>query len=152
MKAEAITLLFKEASIAFSPINGKPTDDDLLAIQEVLLPILMLIPYNQLTAVHSLTRLITKTVQYSADHGNLAFPRPSRLPLYNLTIANDATTVILVWAEAAHQAKPDEYKRYKAAERGIHAFLLAAIQDTWYNDLKDANTHQKPAYGCCSHK
>ena len=59
MKAEAITLLLKEASNAFPPIDGKPTNDDLLAIQEVLLPILMMIPYNQLTVVHSLTGLIT---------------------------------------------------------------------------------------------
>ena len=43
MKAEAITLLLKEASDAFPPIDGKPTDDDLLAIWEVLLPILLFI-------------------------------------------------------------------------------------------------------------
>ena len=62
MKTKAITLLLKEASDAFLPIDGKPTDDDLLAIREVLLPILMLIPYNRLTAVHSLTGLITSPV------------------------------------------------------------------------------------------
>ena len=140
MKAEAITLLFKEASEAFPPIDGKPTDDDLLAIQEVLLTIMILIPYNQLTAVHSLTGLIINTSRYKDNHGNLVFPRHTCLPLYNLTIADNATTVEQVQAEAVHQAKLDDYERYKAAERGIHAFLLAAIQDTWYKDLKDANT------------
>ena len=95
MKAEAITLLLKEASDAFPPIDGKPTDDDLLAIREVLLPILMLIPYDQLTAIHSLTGLITSPARYSVDHGT-SFPRPKRLPLYDLTIADDATTVVRV--------------------------------------------------------
>ena len=80
MKAEAISLLLKEASDAFPPIDGKPTNDDLLAIREVLLPILMLIPYDQLTAIHSLTGLITSPAGYSANHGT-TFLRPQCLPL-----------------------------------------------------------------------
>ena len=95
MKVEAITLLLKEASDAFPPIDGKPTNDDLLAIQKVLLLILMLIPYNQMTAIHSLTGLITSPVRYSANHGT-TFPRPQHLPLYDLTIADNATTVVQV--------------------------------------------------------
>ena len=109
MKAKAITLLLKEANDAFPPIDGKPTGYDLLAIREVLLPILMLIPYNQLTASHSLTGLITSPACYSADYGT-SFPRPKCLPLYDLTIADDATTVVQVQAEAAHQAKLDDYE------------------------------------------
>ncbi len=41
-----INLLFKEARDAFSPFEGKLTDDDLLLICERLLPILMEIPYD----------------------------------------------------------------------------------------------------------
>ncbi len=52
MTPEAITLLFKEARDTFPPFEGKPTDDDLLSIWEMLLPILMEIPYNQLKGVH----------------------------------------------------------------------------------------------------
>jgi hypothetical protein len=48
MRPDAITLLFKEAFDVFPPIKGKPTDDDLLAIREVLPPILMVIPFNLL--------------------------------------------------------------------------------------------------------
>ena len=84
-----------EASDAFPPIDGKFTNDDLLAIREVLLPILMLIPYDQLMAVHPLTELITSPVRYSANHGT-TFLRPLRLPLYDLSIADDATTVVRV--------------------------------------------------------
>ena len=58
MTPEAITHLFKEAYDTFPPLEGKPLDDDLLAIQEALLPLLMVIPYDQLNGVHSLTTAI----------------------------------------------------------------------------------------------
>jgi hypothetical protein len=48
MTPNATTLLFKEAQDSFPPIEGKPTDDNLLLIRETLLPILMEIPYDQL--------------------------------------------------------------------------------------------------------
>ena len=41
MTPNAITLLFKEARDAFPPLEGKPTDDDLLSIWETLLLIIM---------------------------------------------------------------------------------------------------------------
>ncbi len=46
MRPDAIMLLLKEAFDVFPPIKGKPTNDDLLAIREVLLPILMVIPFD----------------------------------------------------------------------------------------------------------
>ena len=44
MTPEAITLLFKEATEAFTPIEGKPTDDNILATRKSLLLLLMDIP------------------------------------------------------------------------------------------------------------
>ena len=58
-----ITLLFKKARDAFPPLEGKPTDNDLLLIWETLLPILMEVPYNQLGGIHSLMSLITEDVR-----------------------------------------------------------------------------------------
>ena len=86
MTPTEITLLFKEAQDAFLPLEGKPTDDDLLSIRETLLPILMEIPYDQVGGVHSLTAIITDAVRYAANHGGNAFTRPSRLPLYDTNI------------------------------------------------------------------
>jgi hypothetical protein len=81
MTPDAITLLFKEARDTFPPIEGKPTDDDLLTIRETLLPILMEIPFDLLGGVHSLVGLLTETTRYAADHGGNAFVIPIRLPL-----------------------------------------------------------------------
>ncbi len=80
MMPDAITRLFKEASDFFPPLEGKSTDDDLLAIQEQLVPILMVIDYDQLKGINSLTAILTEAAKYKADHGNKKFVRPSRLP------------------------------------------------------------------------
>jgi hypothetical protein len=140
MTPDVITRLFKEAYDAFPPLEGKPTDDDLLAIREALLPLLMVIPYDQLNGIHSLTAILTEAVKYEAEHGNYKFVHPSRLPLYDKNIADDATTVIRVRAEAAYKARLDDYASYEAAERGVAKFLRDVVDEIWYNDLKDADT------------
>jgi hypothetical protein len=94
MMLDAITLLFKESRDIFPPIKGKLTDDNLLLIRETLLPILMEIPFNQLGGIHSLMAILTNPVTYAANHGRNAFKRLVRLPLYDGSIADDATTVI----------------------------------------------------------
>jgi hypothetical protein len=68
MTPDTITRLFKEAYDTFPPLEGKPTDDNLLAIREALLPLLMVIPYDQLNGVHSLTAILTEAVKYEAKH------------------------------------------------------------------------------------
>ncbi len=135
MTPSAITLLFKEARDAFPPLEGKPTDDDLLSIRETLLPILMEIPYDLLGGVHSLTAIITEAVSYAADHGGHSFKRPVRLPLYDAGIDDAATTVVRVRAEAAHKARLDDYASFEAAERGAAKFLREVVDEVWYNDL-----------------
>ncbi len=62
MTPKAITHLFKEANDAFPTLERKPSNNDLLAIQKTLLPLLMVIPYNQLNGVHSLMAILTKAV------------------------------------------------------------------------------------------
>jgi hypothetical protein len=115
MTPDAITRLFKEAHDNFPPLKGKPSDNNLLAIWETLLPLLMVIPYNQLNRVHSLMAILTKAVKYKANHG-AKFVCPARLPLYDKLIDNNATTVVRMWAEAAHKSQLDNYASYKAAE------------------------------------
>jgi hypothetical protein len=98
MMLDAITLLFKEARDTFPPIKGKPTDNNLQLIHENLLPILMEIPYDQLGGTHSLVGILTEATRYAANHGGATFVRPLHLPLYNATIADNATTVVRVRA------------------------------------------------------
>jgi hypothetical protein len=140
MTPEAIMLLFKEARNTFPPFEGKPTDNDLLSIREMLLPILMEIPYDQLGGVYLLTAILADPARYASDHGGSAFRRPVRLPLYDANIADNATTVVRVHAEAAHNARLNDYASYEAAERGAAKFLRETVNEVWFNDLKDADT------------
>ena len=77
------------------------------------------IPYDHLGGVHSLTGLITESTTYAAEHGNVAFVRPTRLPLYDANIPDNAATVVQVKLETAHQALVDDYASFEAAERGV---------------------------------
>jgi hypothetical protein len=123
MNADEITHLFKEAHNTFPPLKGKPTNDNLLAIRETLLPLLIVIPYDQLLGVHSLTAILTEAAKYEADHGGAKFVRPSPLPLYGKKIANNAMTVVCVCAMATHKSRLDNYASYEAAKRGVAKFL-----------------------------
>ncbi len=100
----------------------------------------MEIPYDQLGRVHSLTAILTDPGRYVANHGGSTFVRPSRLPLYDKNIPDDALTIVRVRREAAHRARLDDYASYEAAERGAAKFLLATVDETWYANLKDADT------------
>jgi hypothetical protein len=139
MTPDTITCLFKEAHDSFPPLEGKPSNDNLHAIQETLLPLLMVIPYNQLNRVHSPTAVHTKAIKYEANHG-AEFVHPASLPLYNKLIADNAMTVICIWVEAAHKSQLNNYSSYKAAERGVANFLCDVINEIWYNNLKNADT------------
>ncbi len=116
MTPDAITLLFKEARDTFPPIEGKPSGNNLLLLRETLLPILMEIPFDQLGGFRSLMAILMDPTRYAADHGGATFARPIRLPIYDGSITDNATTVIHICAESAHQAHLDNYASYKAAK------------------------------------
>jgi hypothetical protein len=117
MTPKAITCLFKEAHDAFPPLKEKPFDNDLLAIWKTLLPLPMVILYDQLNRVHSLTATLTKAVKYKANHG-AKFVCPAHLPLCDKTVADDARTVVCVHVEAAHKSRLNDYASYEAAKLG----------------------------------
>jgi hypothetical protein len=77
MRPDAVTLLIKEAFDVFPPIEGKPTEDDLLAIREVLLPIPMIIPFDGDGGVHSMTALLKEPAKYALAHRGITSSAPS---------------------------------------------------------------------------
>jgi hypothetical protein len=100
----------------------------------------MVILYDQLNGIHSLTAILTNATKYELEHSDATFVRPIRLPLYDKNIADDATTVVRVRVEAAHKSRLDDYASYEAAERGVAKFLRNVVDEIWYNGLKDAET------------
>ncbi len=84
--------------------------------------------------------IFTEATRYAANHCAGTFVRPLCLPLYDATIADDATTVVCVCAESAHQAKLNDYASFEAAKQGAAKIRRKVVDEVWYNDLKDANT------------
>jgi hypothetical protein len=128
MTPDMITHLFKEAHDSFPPLEGKPSNNDLLAIRKTLPPLLMVIPYNQLDGVHSLTAILTKAVKYKAGNG-AKFVHLACLPLYDKSIADDATAVVCVCAEEAQNFQLNDDTSYKAAEQGVSKFLSNVVNE-----------------------
>jgi hypothetical protein len=130
-------------------LKEKPTDNNLLLIRETLLPIHMEIPYDQLGGIHSLTAILTNAVRYTTNHGGNTFVHPTHLPHYDGIIADDATTVICIRAEFAHKAHFDDCTSYAVAKNVAAMFLCNAMEEVWYNKLKDANTllHKGDGHG-----
>jgi hypothetical protein len=98
----------------------------------------MIIPYDQLLAVHSLMAILTEASKYETNHGGSKFINPSHLPLYDRNITNNATTVVCVCIKATHKSRLGDYTSYKAAKRVVALFLCNVIDKIWYNHLKDA--------------
>jgi hypothetical protein len=101
--------------------------------------LVMVVPYDQLNGVHSLTVIFTEAVKYEADHGT-KFVHPSHLPLYDKTIADNTMTVVHICAEAAHKSQLNDYVSFEVAKQGVSKFLHNVVNEIWYNDLKNANT------------
>jgi hypothetical protein len=108
----------------------------------------MEIPYGQLGGTHSLVGILTDATRYAANHGGATFVHPLRLPLYNATITDNATTVVRVRAESAHQAKLNDYTSFDAAKRGVAKFLHKVVDEVWYNNLKDADIFYTKVTAC----
>jgi hypothetical protein len=87
----------------------------------------MVIPYDQLLGVHSLTAILMEAAMYKANHGSSMFVRPSHLPLYDRNTANNTTTIVRVCAKATHKSCLDNYASYESAKRGVPKFLRYVV-------------------------
>jgi len=143
--ATATTLLIATASENFTPIVGKPTDNDIFNITKVLYPLLHSLKYDKFTVAgagvqdDNLIGLLQLDTIYAAARGG-AFARPANPGPYDLTIPDDATPVVRNRMEAAHMVLINDFNTFEAAEEGIKAFLLANINKTWLKPLRDATT------------
>ena len=142
MTPEEITAALKEAAEAFPTLGSRqPEDEDIIAIRETLVPLLLRIPFNSAASAgsqkHNLSRLVQHAIVYANNRTNNAyFPVFDPLEIYP-TIADDATRAIISKAEAIHKVKLADEGRHIAAETGASNFIRLVIDDPWYKDLSD---------------
>ena len=148
--ATATALLFATASNEFTPIVGKPTDDDIFNITKVLYPLLHNLKYDEFIVAgainHNLVGLLQLTAIYTAARG-AAFARPANPGPYDLTIPDAATSVVRNRMEAAHRVLVDDFNTFESAEDGIKAFIMANVAETWIKPLRDPTSYYNNVTG-----
>jgi hypothetical protein len=141
--ATALAALLAKASIDFTPIVGQPTDNDIFNITKALYPLLHNAKYDKLVVAgvnnHNIIGLLQLAATYAAARGE-AFPRPLNPGPYDLTIPDNATSVVRNRMEAAHNTLVSDFNVYEAAEDGIKLFIQDNINETWIKALRDPLT------------
>ena len=96
----------------FTVILERPTDNNLIEIRKLLVPVLMKTTYNELTLQHNLAGVILPTERYEHIYKKGAYAIPPVNPLYHDTIDKDATRLEINRAEGKHEAKRNDRQLY----------------------------------------
>jgi hypothetical protein len=119
MTPNAITTALAAAQVLFHPIDGQPSDDDLVHLSDAILPILLKATYNHVNGIHNLWGLVASADCYLHHYG-APFVRPATRPAcYDPAINVEASRVDRVRAKTAWAALLQDYEAYKAAEHGV---------------------------------
>ena len=93
MTPKTIVAKYVNALKQFKPIDRQPSDTDLMRIQEVVSPLLLQIPYDEMGGTHNLIGLIRPVAAYTTFYG-AAFIKPTQVVAYDATIENDTTAAV----------------------------------------------------------
>ena len=120
---------FQAAQEVFVAITEKPTDKDIVRIQEILTPIPLSIPYDESEKNNNLWGLIASTEDYTARYSNASLVALVRPPIY-LNVVSDAIAPIRADVEFKNAAKLVDFNVHATTECGYHDFIKAAVEDT----------------------
>ena len=90
-KPANLTLALQKATEGFTAIVDRQTDNDIIEIQQLLVPVLMKTKYDELTLTHNLLGVILPSEHYEQINKKGAYVIPPVIALYNDTIDKDAT-------------------------------------------------------------
>ena len=114
-KPAELTLAIQKVAEGFTVIVDMPTDNDLIEIRQLLVPVLMKNTYNELTLQHNLSGVILPAERYEQIYKNEAYSIPPVIPLYNDNIDKDATRLEINHAEGKNEARHNNRQLYKWA-------------------------------------
>ena len=103
-KPAELTLAIQKATEGFTVIVDRPTDNNLIEIRQLLVPVLMRTTYDELTLQHNLAGVILPTKRYEQIHQKGAYAIPPFIPLYDENIDKDVTRLEINRAEGKHEA------------------------------------------------
>ena len=123
-KPADITPALQKTTEEFITIVDHPTDNDIINIQQLLLPILMKTKYDEITLTHNLLGVILPTERYEHIYKNGAYLIPPVIAIYDNTIDKDATRTEVHRAEGKHEAKQNDRAIYKMADTSCNNFIM----------------------------
>ena len=139
-KPADITLALQKATEGFTAIVDQPTDNNLIDIRQLLLPVLMKTKYDELTLTHNLLGVILPSERYQHIYNKGAYLIPSVIALYDDTIDKDVTRTEVHQAEGKHEARRNDRQLYETSNNSCQNFIMAVVDKTWYKELEDPDT------------
>ena len=97
-------------------IVDRPTDNDLIKIRQLLVPVLMKTKYDELMLTHNLSGVILPSERYEQIYKKGAYVIPPVIALYDETIEKDATRIEVHFAEGKHKARINDRQLYNTAD------------------------------------
>ena len=104
-KPADLALVLQKATEGFAAIVDRPTDNDIIKIRQLLLPVLMKMKYDELTLTHDLSGVILPIERYEHIYNKGAYFILPVIVLYDDTIDKDATRTEVRRAEGKNEAK-----------------------------------------------
>jgi hypothetical protein len=140
MTPKAITSALAAAQVLFFPIDGQPSDNDLVRLSDANMPILLKVTYDRVNGVHNLWGLVASADCYLHHYG-APFVCPATCPAcYDPAITVEASCIDRVCTKTAWAVLIQDYKAYEATERGVKVFIEAVVNNTWIRDLRNPET------------
>ena len=131
-KSADLTLALQKATEGFTEIVDRPTDNDMIEIRQLLVPVLMKTKYDELTLTHNLSGVILSSERYQQIYKKGAYLIPPVIALYDETIERYATRIKLHRAEGKHEARRNDRQLYETADNACRSFIMAVFDETWY--------------------
>ena len=109
-KPADLTLALQKVTEGFTEIVDHPTDNDLIEIRQLLVPVLMKTKYDELSLTHNLSGVILPSKSYQKIYKKGAYLIPPVLALYDETIEKDATRIEVHQEESNHEAQRNDWQ------------------------------------------
>ena len=115
-KPANLTLALQKATEGFTAIVDFPTDNEIIDIRQLLLPVLMKTKYDGITLTYNLSGVILPSERYENIYKKGAYLILPVIALHDGTIDKDATRTEVHRAEGKHESKRNDRALYKTAD------------------------------------
>ena len=139
-KPADLTLAIQKATEGFTAIVDLLTDNGIINIRQLLLPVLMKTKYEELTLTQNLSGLILPTERYEQVYSNGAHVILSVIALYDDANDINVTRTEVHQAEGKHKEKINDRALYETADTEYKNFIMEVVDETWYKELEDHDT------------